>query len=1020
MSGIPVKSVATYQDLPTGLGSAGGGSTYLVMADGKYYTWTGTAWPANGSGTSSPSNPAAVLPGITVTGTGVEADRVTANSETYTSTAGDWGALGNQVSNYSQLTEGYVRDILGANLGGSDAWMSAWAGLCDLIASFPLFGGLMDLVSGADSQIHALLGGAQQFIEDLLNAVTCGAYSNVHPDDIFNAINGVLNSIKSILGIDPNFNLGQVVTWITDQLNCIWQAITGGSLAAGINKSLTDIITFVSTLFNNFLNLFGVNQTLSGIITWLQGVANCIWGVFSGVADATGKTLKAAWDAVGSLLSSLLGHFAPGTFLTDLVGMVGSLIALLGSTLGNGVTQIINFFQGLIDILWNAFSWLIGGATGLGGKTLVDLLTMFGTWIDSTFGGLVRGAGSILHQIVSAITGVGIGQIADPLTMIASFFNGLSDGSGTLMYNILSNIAASLGQTIDSLTGWALKLVGLDSFPVLLQKFWGVANAVIPIGNINTPQEKVNLLTLGEFKTAATLQAANGWSWDSANDHTGGNAGGCAKLDCSVVAGTKELFSNQNIKVSPGDKLAAFAYIKTSLNFNGGGGSIVLSIIPFAGTVQKPTVTLVSSAGSAGWYELTNDSSPWEVPKYTSNPYGFGNNPSDQITSVQVRLAVTASAGTVYWDDIKLYKNGLLQQGLVDTLLGAFSGIFDGLKGYSQGTTSLSAANTANMVSAASAARGLANTANSAAVTATDNNQKIANSIATTVGGQPSGVDYAPAGVSGHFSSFFSKLYGAGASTPQDYVPQGTISNLPNTFGGMIDAFNKQPFGTNGTVTGTGSAFYTSVTANTGLIGTASSNAEQAKTSASNADTLATAVASSNNLILSPDFEESSIRRVAVNAGLAFTISYSTDQKRSGTQSLKLYATNSVNSNSTGQWGGVYLSPVKSDNSMTYFMVAPGQVYNYDIYCYGAFNGSGQSASVNFQVYDYLGNNSTTGNAATALVKNTWTRIKGTITVPTNVSGGSEVISMLPMLAIYGSPVNAGDTYYIDRAIIYR
>lgn len=43
-------SVATYGDLPTGLGPEDAGSGYLVEADGKLYIWTGTTFPPNGSG----------------------------------------------------------------------------------------------------------------------------------------------------------------------------------------------------------------------------------------------------------------------------------------------------------------------------------------------------------------------------------------------------------------------------------------------------------------------------------------------------------------------------------------------------------------------------------------------------------------------------------------------------------------------------------------------------------------------------------------------------------------------------------------------------------------------------------------------------------------------------------------------------------------------------------------------------------------------------------------------------------
>ena len=43
-------SVATYGDLPTGLGSGDAGDGYLVSADGLLYIWDGAAFPSDGDG----------------------------------------------------------------------------------------------------------------------------------------------------------------------------------------------------------------------------------------------------------------------------------------------------------------------------------------------------------------------------------------------------------------------------------------------------------------------------------------------------------------------------------------------------------------------------------------------------------------------------------------------------------------------------------------------------------------------------------------------------------------------------------------------------------------------------------------------------------------------------------------------------------------------------------------------------------------------------------------------------------
>lgn len=103
-TGIQISGeVATYADLPTGLTTADAGKSYIVDADGLLYVWSGTSFPANGSGTTfvGPAGPANTLAIGTVT-TGAAGSTATA---TITGTApnqtlnltiprGDTGAVG--------------------------------------------------------------------------------------------------------------------------------------------------------------------------------------------------------------------------------------------------------------------------------------------------------------------------------------------------------------------------------------------------------------------------------------------------------------------------------------------------------------------------------------------------------------------------------------------------------------------------------------------------------------------------------------------------------------------------------------------------------------------------------------------------------------------------------------------------------------------------------------------------------------------------------------------------------------
>lgn len=976
-------------------------------------------------GTNENGNP--ILPGVPVDGTGAEADTSTKDGVTHATNAGDFGALGAQVSNYSNLTEGYVRDMLGAAVGASDAWMNAWQGLCDLIAQFPFVKEIMALAGGVGNGIQQLLGGIQYLADQLCGLLTCSvpytatitnmvatgtritftintanghalpdnfasgssftvsgledayngafkvtsvtrgaststviaqsganaktasvngtlsvsttpqgliagiqavlagilanplvsgfltwineigtgtghiilqildgvghflesicallttgrlpgpdnpawpSYGNwtVNPigtvltdiQNIFNAlcsnpliaglrlfiadgvaatgrvvedaIHGALNlltTLTNMLGLTPG-NVQNVVKFFVDQiqfwLNCIWGWVSGTANAVG--GTVKGILDGIGTLINNFLGIFGINAaTIPAAIAQLGTWVSCIWNALSGAVGQTGKTITEVFSALETLLNNLFAPFTEAT-LPGLVNLATSLIGLLGHTLGNGISQVIQWFETAINWIWNAFSFFLGGPTNQSGKTIMDIITLFTDWIWRMSSGLLGGVGTLIQNIVAAITGFGIDFLGDPLKTLGEFFSGLSNGANTLLHNILEGVAGALGQTVSTLYSWATNLVSIFNIPTILQNLWGWFIAHIPVANIGASTTPVNMLTLGTFETAATLQADSGWSWDSSNDR-GGVVGGAAKLDCSVGTGWRFLFSNQNVTVAPGDKISASAYIKTGLDrnligFTGSSSSVALLIIPFVKSTAQDPVVVATRGGSSGWVSFNGDATAYTIAQT--------NNPLTQVTSIKMCLAAAPSAtsGSIWWDDIQMYKTGFMQQGLVDALPQAFGGLIDGLSGSLSGTTSSATGSASNMYVAATNPAGAAAVAKTKAVAAAQSSQDLTNGIATTVGGQPAGTDYAATTASAHFGSFFTKLYGAGNTTPQSTVPQASLRDIPQSFAGLTDALRGNPQGTTYSTTGDYNNFFTATTATSGPIKTAVSNAGSA------------------------------------------------------------------------------------------------------------------------------------------------------------------------------------------------
>lgn len=308
-------------------------------------------------------------------------------------------------------------------------------------------------------------------------------------------------------------------------------------------------------------------------------------------------------------------------------------------------------------------------------------------------------------------------------------------------------------QDLAALGAWARSLLtGTSKIPAenLIGQISDAVFSVIPVAHINIASP--NLLSQGEFFSLATVTPGNGWTWDDSENRTG--RGGSAKVTANGTL--RELFSNQTIKVAEGDKVTVSAWIKTS-GYTGSGSPIVLSVVPFAGTTQQSTVTIASRAGSTSWVQMTG-ASVYVVPA--------------GVTSIRVRLAVgaTATAGTIWWDDISVTKSGLLGQSLVDSLVAAWNKLWDG----AFGLTGTVGKTWEDLNTALANPLGKANTANANHDTLLGN---LLNLPATVIGSIVNVIVDGAASMGQFLTDLFDGLNGSTGSTNK------TVSNVKNAAG---------------------------------------------------------------------------------------------------------------------------------------------------------------------------------------------------------------------------------------------
>lgn len=473
-------------------------------------------------------------------------------------------------------------------------------------------------------------GGVDQVVPEGVQGYTGFAdYANTTKEDYAQQL------INPLVGQSPLGVLTPIVQLFEDALTTIFTWISGLVDLPGIIDTLDSVLQF----FYNLLDTSGLLDFLG----WL-------WNEFGEVVEAFLKPviefLAWLWEQFGDAVEAFLKP-------------IFEFLAYLWEQLQPFIEEFIKPFLAFVGINLDTFGDVIKSSL----TTFFNLLMFVAENINNSFDFLQ----DLLQGVFDFFQGLGLntaGFFELVKNGFAAFAN-LTAGGIPLIQGIINNVAAALGQTGENLLAWARGLIPRIDLLAALQALFGQFLAIVPIANVNNT--KVNLLNTGEFKYSSTVEAAAGWSWDSSRNKSG-SIGGSAKVTAN--SSNRILYSNQNIRVASGDKLSATAYVYTTSFTAVTADPIRLLLIPFAGTTQLTSVVLAArGASNNAWGLIGNESSPYTVPS--------------NVTSVQLALQVNANAtgGTVNWDDIWLFKTGLMQQGLVAQLVGALGGFIGGLLG---------------------------------------------------------------------------------------------------------------------------------------------------------------------------------------------------------------------------------------------------------------------------------------------------------------------------------------------------
>lgn len=181
---------------------------------------------------------------------------------------------------------------------------------------------------------------------------------------------------------------------------------------------------------------------------------------------------------------------------------------------------------------------------------------------------------------------------------------------------------------------------------------------LIPFSHIG--ESFPNLLENGGFDGAESLDGQGIWTWDGAEGHT---KPGSAR---ATGDGTRKVLLSNSVAATPGQKFDFSGWVKWSV-VSGGMGSFRVSAVAYSGNAGVETETVAnidSPVATKTWTEMTGT---YEVPTGADN------------VRVQVEIGASVTAGTIWWDDMKVSKYGTVPQRFVNGLIDALGDLGNGI-----------------------------------------------------------------------------------------------------------------------------------------------------------------------------------------------------------------------------------------------------------------------------------------------------------------------------------------------------
>jgi len=590
---------------------------------------------------------------------------------------------------------------------------------------------------------------------------------------------------------------------------------------------------------------------------------------------------------------------------------------------------------------------------------------------------------SIVSQVVHILTFglVPTGAVTTALTSLESWWGGfLNDVHSALTWkpNLPTTTISTNTRVSDVAT--AARTHRGDTTRSLTDLIPQARIPSIPVSHLGA--DNPNLLVGGGFDDAANFDISSPYAWDGTAGRTGF---GTAK---ATGNGNSQILYSNAIAVLSGDTFTVGGYVRWA-NLYSTGTAIQLSLVTYAGTAVVSSTIICSVSGltanatSVGWTSLSGN---WN--------YDF--TVSTTVTSIRLKLTVfdTVTAGTVWWDDISAYKTGILTGSLVSGLLGSgtivdhLQGTLDSAVDGFNGTVGVASGSTIDSLRVVQRNQKLA--ADSAQLTA-----NTADSIASGSLGSGSNLLANPSFEDTNFAILNDGVLASTTNIPAEPAHTGTKS-LKLVM--EIDTVN---------IVGspTGGSFTLSFGGYTTVAIAYNASAAAVQTAFCN---LASVGVGNATVIATPGL----LYQISMSSALPYSAITATSSLTGGTSPTV------VMSDTADRYSVVSVDTV----GQVKFPCTQGEKVYLEAWVYGKTTNSQTIGGANGIVLGLLAYNSSgviyptsgltvTMTAGTAL-NGGWTKLSGTVTIP------SFRYSYSPFVSLLSSSVNAGETYYFDDIVV--